>query len=125
MTNMTPKNDQNDPFGKGVGMHVYIYICCGVIIWAKFGLLRCYYLGQACFLQNTVCQKSLNINQNLAKTRAKKNDNFSHFPKHRLIKKPFCCNSPFDQKLVFFNFVFLKPKTLMLNKKLKIRKKQR
>ena len=36
---------------------VYIYICCGVIIWAKFGLLRCYYLGQVCFLQNTVCQK--------------------------------------------------------------------
>ena len=33
--------------------------CCGVIIWAKFGLLRCYYLGQVCFLlQNTVCQKS-------------------------------------------------------------------
>ena len=29
----------------------HIYICCGVIIWAKFGLLRCYYLGQVCFLQ--------------------------------------------------------------------------
>ena len=25
----------------------YIY-SCGVIIWAKFGLLRCYYLGQVC-----------------------------------------------------------------------------
>ena len=37
--------------------YIYIYICCGVIIWAKFGLLRCYYLGQVCFLQNTVCQK--------------------------------------------------------------------
>ena len=48
----------------------------------------------------------------------KKNDNFSHFAKHRFIKKkPFCCNPPFDQKLVFFNFDFLKPKTLMLNKK--------
>ena len=35
----------------------YVDICCGVIIWAKFGLLRCYYLGQVCFLQNTVCQK--------------------------------------------------------------------
>ena len=37
-----------------------------------------------------------------------KNDNFSHFAKHRLIKKKkrFCCNPPFDQKLVFFNFVF-------------------
>ena len=37
--------------------HPYVYMCCGVIIWAMFGLLRCYYLGQACFLQNTVCQK--------------------------------------------------------------------
>ena len=50
------------------------------------------------------------------KTMGKKNDNFSHFPKHRFIKKPFCCNSPFDQKLVFFQLCFLKPKTLMLNK---------
>ena len=40
--------------------YIYIYIySCGVIIWAKFGLLRCYYLGQVCFLQNTVCQKTL------------------------------------------------------------------
>ena len=38
---------------------IYIYICCGVIIWAKFGLWRCYYLGQVCFLQNTGCQKTL------------------------------------------------------------------
>ena len=42
-------------------IHTYIYICCGVIIWAKFGLLRCYYLGQVCFLQNTVCQKHYKI----------------------------------------------------------------
>ena len=33
---------------------------------------------------------------------APKNDNFSHFAKHRFIKTPFCCNPPFDQKLVFF-----------------------
>ena len=40
-----------------------------------------------------------------------KNDNFSHFAKHRLIKKkPLCCNPPFDQKLVFLNLGFLKPK---------------
>ena len=29
--------------------HIYIYIyacCCEVIIWAKFGHFRCYYLGQ-------------------------------------------------------------------------------
>ena len=40
-------------------MCMCVYVCCGVIIWAKFGLLRCYYLGQVCFLQNTVCQKAL------------------------------------------------------------------
>ena len=26
--------------------YIYIYICCEVIIWAKFGHFRCYYLGQ-------------------------------------------------------------------------------
>ena len=168
---------------------LYIYICCEVIIWAKFGHFQSYYLGQVCFLKtlfakNTIkigvsalffekkcahkfpklssgpswpflcCNKLgpdnninlaqiitlenghyflffafenvlkylflqcfLNINQNLAKKRAKKNDNFSHFSKHRLLKNPFCCNSPFDQKLVFLNLCFLKPKTLMLNRK--------
>ena len=45
-----------------------------------------------------------------------KNDNFSHFAKHRFIKTPFCCNPPCDQKLVFLNLGFLKPKTMMLNK---------
>ena len=25
---------------------MYIYICCEVIIWAKFCHFRCYYLGQ-------------------------------------------------------------------------------
>ena len=32
-------------------IHIYIYIyvhaCCEVIIWAKFGVLKGYYLGQA------------------------------------------------------------------------------
>ena len=47
-----------------------------------------------------------------------KNDNFSHFAKHRFIKKnPLCCNPPFDPKLVFLNLGFLKPKTMMLNNK--------
>ena len=47
-----------------------------------------------------------------------KNDNFSHFAKHRLIKKKtLCCNPPFDPKLVFLNLGFLKPKTMMLNNK--------
>ena len=27
-------------------VYIYIYICCEVIIWAKFGHFRCYYLGQ-------------------------------------------------------------------------------
>ena len=47
----------------------------------------------------------------------KKNDNFSHFPKHRFIKKPFCCNSPFDQKLVLFNFVFFETKNIDVEQK--------
>ena len=46
----------------------------------------------------------------------KKNDNFSHFAKHRFIKNRFV-EPFFDPKLVLFNFDFLKPKTLMLNKK--------
>ena len=28
-------------------IYIYIYICCEVIIWAKFGVLKGYYLGQA------------------------------------------------------------------------------
>ena len=36
---------------------VYIYICCGVIIWAKFGLMRCYYLGQVCFYKTLFVKK--------------------------------------------------------------------
>ena len=52
----------------------------------------------------------------LGKKRGKKNDNFSHFAKHRLLKKPFCCNTPFHQKIVFFKLFVLKPKTFMLNK---------
>ena len=29
----------------------HIYICCGVNIWAKFGLFNSYYLGQVFFLK--------------------------------------------------------------------------
>ena len=57
------------------------------------------------------------MNQNLGKRGAKKNDNFSHFAKHRLIKKTFCCNLFFLFFFVLFNLFFLKLKTLMLNKK--------
>ena len=60
----------------------------------------------------------LNINQNWAKKGAKKNDNFSHFAKHRLIKKKrFVATPLFTEKLCFFKLFVLKPKTFMLNKK--------
>ena len=49
----------------------------------------------------------------------KKNDNFWHFPKHRLIKKKtVLLQPPFWPNIsVFFKLSVLKPKTLMLNKK--------
>ena len=42
-----------------VHIYIYIYICCGGIIWAKFGLLRCYYLGQVCFFTKHCLSKTL------------------------------------------------------------------
>ena len=39
-------------------IYICIYICCGVIIWAKFGLLRCYYLGQVCFFTKHCLSKN-------------------------------------------------------------------
>ena len=51
-----------------------------------------------------------------APKRAPQNDNFSHFAKHGLKKKNFCCNPPLDQKVVFFKMFVLKPKTFILNK---------
>ena len=30
--------------------YIYIYMCCRDIVWAKFGHLKGYYLGQVCFL---------------------------------------------------------------------------
>ena len=48
----------------------------------------------------------------------KKNDNFSHFAKHRFIKKKTrFVATPFFLKKCVFQLVFLKPKTMMLNKK--------
>ena len=41
-----------------LSIYIYIYICCGVIIWAKFGLLRCYYLGQVCFFTKHCLSKN-------------------------------------------------------------------
>ena len=49
---------------------------------------------------------------------AKKNDNFWHFAKHRLIKKRTCfVATPLLTKKCFFKFFVLKPKTFMLNRK--------
>ena len=65
-------------------------------------------------------------NQKIAQKIAQKNDNFSHFAKHRFIKNPLCCNPPFFEKMCFFNLHSLKPNTDVEQKtKLKIRKKQR
>ena len=36
----------------------------------------------------------------------KKKDDFSLFAKHRVIKKPFCCNPPFYPKIGVFQLVF-------------------
>ena len=41
---------------------------------------------------------------------AKKNDNFSHFAKHRFIKKPVMLQPPFFEKMCFFELAFLKAK---------------
>ena len=45
------------------------------------------------------------------------NDNFSHFAKHRFIKRTFCCNPPFDQKFVFVKLFVLKPKNIDVEQK--------
>ena len=43
----TSRNWTRPSFKNGkVGIYIYIYACCEVIIWAKFGHFRCYYLGQ-------------------------------------------------------------------------------
>ena len=34
------------PHPSSLYIYIYIYACCEVIIWAKFGHFRCYYLGQ-------------------------------------------------------------------------------
>ena len=64
-------------------------------------------------------------NEQLATTNAKKNDNFSHFAKHRLIKKNVMLQPPLDPKLVFLNFSFKKDIDVEQKTKLKIRKKSK
>ena len=46
-----------------------------------------------------------------------KHDNFSHFAKHRFIKKRFVATPPFDQQLVFFNLFFWNQKQWCWTKK--------
>ena len=65
---------------------------------------------------NTYFFVFLNIDQNLAQ-KGTKNDNFSHFAKHRLLEKPFCCNPPFDQKLARFQLVFFETKNIDVEQK--------
>ena len=50
---------------------------------------------------------------------AKNNGNFSHVAKHRFMKRNCFVATPLltNQNVVFSTWVFLKPKTLMLNKK--------
>ena len=56
--------------------------------------------------------------KNCQKNCQKKNDNFSHSAKHRFIKKTRYVATPlFLKKMCFSTWVFLKPKTMMLNKK--------
>ena len=53
----------------------------------------------------------------IAKKWTQKNDNFSHFAKHRLIKKTRFVAPLLTQKFLFFKLCVWKSKTLMLNKK--------
>ena len=83
-------------------------------IFFKFWLLKmCWntYFYSVFWKTTKICQK-------MAQKMAQKNDNFWHFAKDRpMKKKTFFCNPPFHQKLVFFKLAFLKPKTIMLNRK--------
>ena len=103
--------------------------------------LRCYYLGPSwpflscsqlgpdnnTYLAQTITpQNTTEIpifivffehQPKLAKEMGKKNDDFSHFAKHRLIKKNGLLQLPFWPKIGVFQFWFFQPKTLMLNKK--------
>ena len=58
---------------------LYIYICCEVIIWAKFGHFRCYYLGQV----GVIIWAKLFL--------AYKNSGFKRFLAHTVIILCFFC----------------------------------
>ena len=40
-----------------VCIHIYIYKCCGVINWAKFGHFKQLLTGPSCFVKNSLSKK--------------------------------------------------------------------
>ena len=58
----------------------------------------------------------LNINQNLAQKKGK-NDNFSHFSKHKLLKKPVLLQLPLWPKIGVFQLVFFETKNIDVQQK--------
>ena len=66
---------------------------------------------------NTYFYSAFEHQPKLGKQRGNNNDNFSHFAKHRLIKKTVLLQPPFSPKNCVFKLFVLKPKTFMLNKK--------
>ena len=50
ISKLGPSVDSKGPFLDQVLTLQYIYMCCGVIIWSKFGLFNSYYLVQVRFL---------------------------------------------------------------------------
>ena len=105
----------------------------GVIIWAKLAILSCNQLGpdnNTCLARiitpqndffivfvlrlikmcwntyvHSVFWTSTEIIQTGQKM-GKKNDNFSHFAKHRFIKTPFCCNPLLNKNWCFSTLMF-------------------
>ena len=80
------------------------------LTWPSYWLWKWSFFSIFCFLKSAEIPMFivlLNFNQNLPKNGPQKNDNFSHFAKHRfMIKKPFCCNPPFDQNWCYSTCVF-------------------
>ena len=95
-----------------------MFICCGVVIWSKFGVLESYYLVQVCFF-NTVYQKhdkNRDFNTDLEQTKLRtKNSGVIIWSKLAFLKRTQLGpdNSPdLDQKITpqnaFFVFLLLK-----------------
>ena len=50
-------SDHRSAESSAAHIYIYIYICCGVIIWAKFGLLRCLLSGPSLLFYKTLFVK--------------------------------------------------------------------